>query len=138
MEIVVRQTFGVRGSPPCNGLDQREPPRGGSTVAAKEFSRQKWFRWMTEEINVLEHSLGMHFLQPQKSERWTTYCLIAPVVTAALQDTELSMYYEWNQVSQHGTTQSVDIAVLDQGNPVVLVEAKRFDRQIDAGMIQKY
>ncbi len=89
-------------------------------------------------IDDLEEALSHHFASPQKSERWAMYRLINPVVDFASSEMGLEAYFEFNQTSTHGTSQSVDIALLDGGVPVVLVEAKRADRRISAEQIGKY
>lgn len=66
------------------------------------------------------------------------YRLIAPVIDYANESLGLKAYFEFNQTSAHGTSQSVDIALLDGLNPVVMVEAKRLDRRIAAEQISKY
>jgi hypothetical protein len=87
----------------------------------------------------LEAHLQEHLSAPQASERWAMYRLITPIVDYANNSLKLKPYYEFNQNSSHGTHQSVDIALLDQNsNPVVLVEAKCWDRGISAEQIDKY
>lgn len=66
------------------------------------------------------------------------YRLIAPVVDYANTTLGYRAYFEFNQTSAHKTSQSVDIALLDGDQPVVLVEAKRLDRRIGAEQISKY
>lgn len=90
------------------------------------------------KIEDLEEALSRHFASPQKSERWAMYRLINPVVDFAISEMGLEAYFEFNQTSTHGTSQSVDIALLDGGIPVVLIEAKRADRRISAEQIGKY
>jgi hypothetical protein len=89
-------------------------------------------------IDDLEEALSRHFASPQKSERWAMYRLINPVVDFANSKMGLEGYFEFNQTSTHGTSQSVDIALLDDGVPVVLIEAKRAVRRISAEQIGKY
>jgi hypothetical protein len=87
----------------------------------------------------LLHHLGQQLVRPQKSERWAMYRLIVPVVDFANRTMGLRDYFEFNQTSRHGTSQSVDIVLLDPaGKPVVMVEAKRVDRSISAEQIDKY
>lgn len=66
------------------------------------------------------------------------YRLIAPMVDFANSTLGLEAYFEFNQTSAHGTSQSVDIALLDGQGPRVMVEAKRVDRRIAAEQISKY
>lgn len=75
---------------------------------------------------------------PQKSERWAMHCLIVPVIDFANSVLGLRAYFEFNQTSAHGTSQSVDIALLDDFGVRVMVEAKRVDRRISAEQISKY
>lgn len=89
-------------------------------------------------IDSLEKTLSQHFVRPQKSERWAMYRLINPIIDFANQTLGLEAYFEFNQTSDHGGSQSVDIALLDGEKPVVLVEAKRADRKISAEQIGKY
>ena len=73
-----------------------------------------------------------HLNAPQKSERWAMYRLIVPVIDLANSKLGLRAYFEFNQTSSHGTSQSVDVALLDEHSPRVMVEAKRVDRRIAA------
>ena len=82
--------------------------------------------------------LQEHFDHPQKSERWAMYRLISPIVDYANLTLAMRPYFEFNQTSAHGTSQAVDIALLDNGKPAVMVEAKRVDRRISADQISKY
>ncbi len=66
------------------------------------------------------------------------YRLITPIVDFACQKTGWEAFFEYNQTSLHGTSQSVDIALQDQGVPKVLVEAKRANRKISRQQIEKY
>lgn len=79
-----------------------------------------------------------HLQKPQKSERWAMYRLITPIVDYANSILGLVPYFEFNQTSLHGTSQSVDIALLDNLVPRVMIEAKRVDRSIAAEQIAKY
>lgn len=89
-------------------------------------------------LELVDH-LAMQFARVQKSERWAMYRLIAPVVDHANASMGLRVYFEFNQTSLHGTSQSVDIALLDNsGLPRVMIEAKRLDRAIAAEQIAKY
>lgn len=89
-------------------------------------------------INDLEQQISVHLASPQKSERWAMYRLIAPVVDFANASMGLTAYFEFNQTSEHKTSQSVDIALLDGLKPKVMIEAKRLDRRIAAEQISKY
>ena len=75
---------------------------------------------------------------PQKSERWSMYRLIVPIIDFANSTLGLIAYFEFNQTSTHGTSQSVDIALLAGDDPRVMIEAKRLDRRIAAEQISKY
>lgn len=89
-------------------------------------------------FNLIQH-LAQHIARPQKSERWAMYRLVVPVVDVANSTMRLRDYFEFNQTSRHGTSQSVDIVLLDEHDkPVVMVEAKRVDRSISAEHIDKY
>lgn len=66
------------------------------------------------------------------------YRLIAPVVDYANSTMGLTVYFEFNQTSEHKTSQSVDIALLEGTQPKVMIEAKRVDRPIAAEQIYKY
>jgi len=66
------------------------------------------------------------------------YRLIAPIVDFANTSINLEPYFEFNQTSAHRTSQSVDIALLDNEKPVVMIEAKRANRNIAAEQIEKY
>lgn len=66
------------------------------------------------------------------------YRLITPVIDLACQSTGWQPFFEYNQTSAHGTSQSVDIALLDKGVPRILVEAKRAKRPISRQQIEKY
>lgn len=79
-----------------------------------------------------------HLDSPQKSERWAMYRLIVPVIDFANSTLGMQTYFEFNQTSTHGTSQSVDVALLDDRGPRVMVEAKRIDRRIAAEQISKY
>ena len=67
------------------------------------------------------------------------YRLINPVIDFANQEMGFTPYFEYNQTSEHGTHQSVDIALLDgDSEPRVFIEAKRADRKISPKQIEKY
>jgi len=67
------------------------------------------------------------------------YRLITPVIDYANNVLQNTVYFEFNQTSDHGTHQSVDIALVDDHNhPTVLIEAKRIDRVLNADQIHKY
>ncbi|MEZ7206769.1 hypothetical protein [Pseudoalteromonas sp. DY56-GL79] len=92
-----------------------------------------------ENLDTLASSLQQHFSEPQKSERWSMYRLIIPIVDFANTSMNLDPYFEFNQTSSHGTNQSVDIALLeDNRKPQVMVEAKRANRRIAPEQIDKY
>ena len=88
--------------------------------------------------NDLIRQIQRHLDNPQKSERWAMYRLITPVVDFANSTMGLLAYFEFNQTSEHKTSQSVDIALLDGTEPRVMVEAKRVDKRIAAEQISKY
>jgi len=87
---------------------------------------------------TLIQTLDDHLAHAQKSERWAMYRLIVPIVDFANSTLKLTTYFEFNQTSAHGTSQSVDIALLDGDTPVSMIEAKRVDRSIGADQIDKY
>lgn len=89
-------------------------------------------------IDELLASLERAIAQPQKSERWSMYRLIAPVVDYVCADTDWLPYFEYNQTSLHGASQSLDIALLSDGRPCVMIEAKRVDKRISSEQIAKY
>jgi hypothetical protein len=91
------------------------------------MNRRDLLRRIQEELN-----------SPQKSERWSMYRLIVPVIDFANSTLGLRAYFEFNQTSEHGTSQSVDVALLAGRDPRVMVEAKRVDRRIAAEQISKY
>lgn len=66
------------------------------------------------------------------------YRLIVPVIDFANSTLGMRAYFEFNQTSMHGTSQSVDVALFDDVGPRVMVEAKRVDRRIAAEQISKY
>ena len=66
------------------------------------------------------------------------YRLIIPIVDLANSQLNLTPYFEFNQTSAHGTSQSVDIALLDGPTPKTMIEAKRADRRIGPDQIGKY
>ncbi len=90
------------------------------------------------EKSALIHHLQTNIAKPQKSERWAMYRLISPVVDFANATLGLEPYFEFNQTSGHGTSQSVDIALLADRMPQVMVEAKKIGRGISDEHIQKY
>lgn len=93
---------------------------------------------MSMNLEKLVARLLPHFQAPQKSERWSMYRLISPVIDYANETLRFTVYFELNQTSHHGQSQSVDIALLDGERPVVLVEAKRAGRTISSDQIDKY
>ncbi len=92
-----------------------------------------------EQIEELHNHLRVHVSQPQASERWALYRLITPLVDYANLTLMATPYFEYNQTSEHGRQQAVDIAMLGgDGEPLVLIEAKRWDRAISSEQIAKY
>lgn len=89
-------------------------------------------------INELIDTLLPSLRDPQKSERWAMYRLIAPVVDFANITLGKMIFFEFNQTSAHGTSQSVDIALLSGAIPEVLIEAKRVGRVLSADQVDKY
>lgn len=89
-------------------------------------------------IDALVLHLVQHVSSSQKSERWAMYRLIMPIIDFANESLNFHPYFEYNQTSAHGTSQSVDIALLDGVEPRVMVEAKRANRKISAEQITKY
>lgn len=90
------------------------------------------------DLENLVARLLPHFQAPQKSERWSMYRLISPVIDHANETLGFTVYFELNQTSHHGQSQSVDIALLDGEKPMLLVEAKRAGRMISSDQIAKY
>lgn len=90
------------------------------------------------DLENLVARLLPHLHAPQKSERWSMYRLISPVIDYANEALGFTVYFELNQTSHHGQSQSVDIALLDGEKPIVLVEAKRAGRKISSDQIAKY
>lgn len=92
-----------------------------------------------QEKSALVSHLRHHMAHAQPSERWAMYRLIIPILDHANKGADLTTYFEFQQVSAHGTRQSVDVALLDMASePVLLVEAKRAGRRIAAAQIEKY
>lgn len=79
-------------------------------------------------------------VRPQPSERWAMYRLICPVVDAACSISGLEPFFEYAQPNGPNKRLSADIALTAEGRktPVWLVEAKKFGRKIDPGMIDAY
>lgn len=92
---------------------------------------------MSDQADLVRQ-IKYDLMNSQKSERWAMYRLIVPVVDFANATLRLTPYFEFNQTSEHGTSQSVDIALLDGQEPVAMIEAKRVDRRIGAEQIAKY
>lgn len=66
------------------------------------------------------------------------YRLITPVIDFACLTTGWQPFFEYNQTSKHNTLQSVDIALLHDDMPRMLIEAKRAKRPISRQQIEKY
>ena len=66
------------------------------------------------------------------------YRLIIPIVDLANSRLNLTACFEFSQPSAHGTSQSVDIALLDGRTPKTMIEAKRAGRRIGSDQISKY
>ena len=80
-----------------------------------------------------------YYLQnSQVSERFAMYRLITPVVDYANAAVNYDVYFEYNQTSSHKTPQSVDIALLVNDVPLVMIEAKRLNRKLSAEQVNKY
>lgn len=90
------------------------------------------------DIDVLVRYLAHHCAASQPAERWAMYRLITPVIDFACHKTGWQPFFEYNQTSSHGTSQSIDIALLEEGVPRVLIEAKRAKRRISRQHIEKY
>ena len=90
------------------------------------------------QLNDLLQHLEKHLNCIQKSERWAMYRLIMPVVDYANSTMSMPDYFEFNQTSGHGTSQSVDLILSHNGKPAVMIEAKRVDRRVSAEQIDKY
>lgn len=93
---------------------------------------------LVPDIETLTRHLAYHCATPQPAERWAMYRLITPVVDFACLRTGWQPFFEYNQTSKHKTSQSVDIALLHEGAPRMLVEAKRAMRPISRQQIDKY
>jgi len=79
-------------------------------------------------------------VRPQPSERWAMYRMICPVVDAACAVSGLEAFFEYPQPNGPNKRLSADIALMAEGRqtPVWLVEAKKFGRQVNPGMIDPY
>lgn len=66
------------------------------------------------------------------------YRLIMPVIDYANENIGFTTYFEYNQTSSHETYQSVDIALLENQVPKLMIEAKRLSRRVSAEQISKY
>ncbi len=66
------------------------------------------------------------------------YRLIAPIVDFANASGNYHVHFEYTQTSAHNTSQAVDIALLENSKPVVMIEAKRIGRKISSEQISKY
>lgn len=93
---------------------------------------------MMTAIQDLLTALTAALADPQPSERWAMYRLVAPTVDYAAAGKGWRVYFEFSQASSHGTHQAVDIALLDGERPVVLIEAKRASRLLSPEQIDKY
>ena len=91
-----------------------------------------------DELEPLRMQLAPHLEAPQSSERWAMYRLIIPIVDLANSRLDLTPHFEFGQTSAHGTSQSVDIALLDGDTPIAMIEAKRAGRRIGSDQISKY
>ena len=69
------------------------------------------------ELDALCIQLAPHLEVPQKSGRWAMYRLIIPIVDLANSRFKLTACFEFSQTSAHGTSQFVDIALLDGRTP---------------------
>jgi hypothetical protein len=79
-------------------------------------------------------------VRPQPSERWAMYRLICPVVDAACDISGLEPFFEYSQPNGPNKRLSADIALMADGRqtPVWIVEAKKYGRPVDPGMIDAY
>jgi len=79
-------------------------------------------------------------VRPQPSERWAMYRLICPVVDAACDISRLEPFFEYSQPNGPNKRLSADIALMSEGQqtPVWVIEAKKYGRAIDPGMIDPY
>ncbi len=93
---------------------------------------------INDNINTLIELLEINISSTQPSERWAMYRLITPVVDYANKDLNLTAFFEYNQTSNHNRPQSVDIALLDGKDEIVLIEAKGVEREVNSGHIKKY
>ena len=94
---------------------------------------------MNLTFDELARELERSMNAPQPSERWALYRLIAPVIDYANRDLGLKVYFEFPQNSRHGSSQSLDVALLTgHGECHLLLEAKRVARDISIEQISKY
>jgi hypothetical protein len=89
---------------------------------------------LTHLVKILSHRIQ----NSQRSERWVIYRVIMPVLDYIEGSNPRIAHFEYNQTSLHGTNQTVDIALLEDGVPKVFLEAKRIDRHISSDKIAKY
>ena len=66
------------------------------------------------------------------------YRVIMPVVDHSEKGRPRTAYFEYNQTSRHGTSQSVDVALLSNGEEEVFLEAKAIGKFISSDQIAKY
>lgn len=78
------------------------------------------------------------FFRPQPSERWAMYRLICPVVDDACAKSGLEPYFEFSSPNGPNRRLSADIALMQEDLPIWLIEAKKYGRKIDPGMIDAY
>lgn len=76
--------------------------------------------------------------RPQPSERWAMYRLICPVVDDACAKSGLEPYFEFSSPNGPNRRLSADIALMQGDRPVWLIEAKKYSRKVDPGMIEAY
>ena len=77
-------------------------------------------------------------ITPQPSERWAIYRMICPIVDSATAASGLVSYFEFSQPNGPNKRLSADIALLNNNKPVWLIEAKKFGKKLDPGLIAPY
>ncbi|GGD10615.1 hypothetical protein [Aureimonas glaciei] len=66
------------------------------------------------------------------------YRLICPAVDAACAANGLEAYFEYSRPNGPNRRLSADIALLRDGQPIWLIEAKKYGRRIEPGMVDSY
>lgn len=78
--------------------------------------------------------------RPQPAERWVMYRLVCPVVDAACETSGIDPFFEYSTPNGPNKRLSADIALIPAGRstPVWMIEAKKFERHVDPGMVDSY